>query len=695
MNNKKSTRRKVLLLFFTFSLTLYVNNLFGQIHNPVSWKFTNEKVASKEYILTFTANIEGDWHMYGLDLPEGGPIATSFTFEPSDSYELVGDIEVKTKPEIKFDNSFQMELQLFGKKAVFAQKIKLLSEVVTINGFIEFMSCNDESCLPPKEEDFSIKIGGGSENTASDESQTIGKAPSVNPISFGTTDDKVEEPAIELTDNSETLENSLGGTESKKERSLLGLFFFAFGLGLASILTPCVYPIIPLTVSFFMRGDKSKSTAIFNAISFGVSIMLIYTVLGLIVGITQVDIPGLIAKNWIANLIFFLIFIVFAISFFGVFEIMLPTGMQNKIDQKADKGGFLAPFFMALATVIISFSCTGPIATVVLGYATDGEIITPTFAMFGYGLAFALPFTFLAFFPALLKKMPKSGGWLNSVKVVFAFILLAFGLKFLSIIDQYFHWNFLSRDVFLALWIVIFAMLGFYLLGKLKFSHDSELPYLGVSRLLLAIVTFAFVVYMIPGLWGAPLKMIASFLPPETTQEFSISSGAGLSQSQGESTALCGTPKYEDLFHLPHNLEGYYTVEEGIECAKEQNKPILLDFKGHSCSNCKAMEANVWSDPAVLEKLRNDFIIVALYTDDRTKLPEDEWVTSSNDGKVKKTLGKINEDYQISKFGTNAIPLYAVVDHKGNLLTDDHFGYDPDINEFLKYLEEGKSKFKD
>lgn len=479
-----------------------------------------------------------------------------------------------------------------------------------------------------------------------------------------------------------------------------GFFLFAILAGFAGILTPCVFPMIPMTVAFFSQGTENRFKSIVKAFIFGLSIILIYTSIGLIVSLTSAgaDFASSMSTHWIPNLIFFLLFMAFAASFLGMFELILPSRLVNSADKQADRGGYLAAFFMGLTTVLVSFSCTGPIVGALLVEAASGEVIKPTIGMFGFALAFALPFTLFAIFPSWLNNLPKSGGWLNSVKVVLGFIVLAFGLKFLSNMDQTYHLGLLSRDVFLAIWIVIFTLMGFYLLGKIKFSHDSDLPHIGVPRLALIIATFTFVLYLIPGLFGAPLKAVSGLIPPQDSQVFNLpalisENSGGNSTEEQSSIAVCEQPKYADFLHLPYGLEGYFDYQQGLECARKLNKPILLDFKGHACSNCKEMEGKVWSDSQVLKRLREDYLVIALYVDDRTKLPESEWVVSEYDGKVKKTIGKRYADFQISRYKVNTQPYYVLIDHDEKMLTTPR-SHDLDVDEYINFLDEGLENFQ-
>ncbi|MCX6283962.1 MAG: thioredoxin family protein, partial [Bacteroidetes bacterium] len=472
--------------------------------------------------------------------------------------------------------------------------------------------------------------------------------------------------------------------------------------GLAAIITPCVFPMIPMTVTFFMKGSENKRKGRIQAIVYGLSIIVIYTVIGTIVAVTLgANFANFLSTHWIPNVFFFMIFMVFAASFLGMFEITLPSWLVNKADKQADKGGYTGAFFMAFTLVLVSFSCTGPIVGAILVQSASGEIIKPVIGMLGFSLAFAMPFGLFAFFPSWLAGLPKSGGWLNSVKVVLGFIEIALGLKFLSIADQTYHWHILDREVYLALWIITFTLMGFYLLGKLKFHHDSDLPFISVPRLLLAIITFSFVIYMVPGMFGAPLKALSGYLPPETSLDFDLTriireevkafSGSG---SGGNITsALCEKPRYGDFLKLPHGLDGYFDYKQGLACAKKMNKPLFIDFTGHGCVNCREMEANVWSAPPVLQRLREKFIVTALYVDDKTEVPENEWVTSKYDGKVKKSIGRIYADLQISKYNINSQPYYVLLDTAGNLLAQPR-AYNLNVDEFVKWLDGALDNFR-
>ncbi|MBW8326176.1 MAG: thioredoxin family protein [Prolixibacteraceae bacterium] len=655
------------------SLLVFVSSqLFAQIVEPVKWTFESKQDGTGATLI-FKATIEEGWHLYDTQLPEGGPIKTTIHFSDSTLFDFDGGLTKDPQPTEVFDKTFNMKLGYFSKQAVLTQKIKLKSSGKTeIKGFVEFMSCNDESCTPPTEAEFAFNLN--SSDSKTEVSSTVAQAESVD--------------------------------ATKGSGNLLLFLFFSFLAGLAAILTPCVFPMIPMTVSFFMNSGESKIKSRLYAAFYGFSIIAIYTIVGTLVAV--IFGPGAanwLSTHWIPNLIFFAVFMLFAFSFFGMFEIVLPSWLVNKSDKQVDKGGFMGSFFMALTLVLVSFSCTGPIVGAILVESAGGQVLKPIVGMFGFSLAFALPFTLFALFPAWLNNLPKSGGWLNSVKVVLGFLELALGLKFLSVADQTYHWGILDREVYLALWIVIFVLLGFYLLGKLKFAHDSDVKHVSVPRLLLAIISFSFVVYLAPGMFGAPLKAISGYLPPQATHDFDlhqiIRDEIKLAQPQsgmvnsvgGSSDELCEKPKFGEFLHLPHGLEGYFDYEQGMACARKQNKPVFIDFTGHGCVNCREMEANVWSDPRVLERLKNNFVVIALYVDDKSTLPESEWITSSYDGKVKKTLGKKYTDFQISRYGVNAQPYYVLLDGKEQKLVEPR-AYDLNADRFVEFLDSALAEFE-
>ncbi|MEI6456129.1 MAG: cytochrome c biogenesis protein CcdA [bacterium] len=687
-------RKTIIFLLIAGFLPLFIQS---QVLNPVKWSFKVKQTQPDEATLLLTATIDNNWHLYSQDIPPKGPVPTTFTFTPGSGYKLIGNV---TEPKAIEENdpNFNMTLKFFAEEVVFKQKIKILSRKdFTIKGILEFMCCDDKQCIPPEEVEFSfdIKVNPVTNvtNVTVETVETVETAETIRAAVVKKAD------SVQKKANDIFLRATEADTAAKK--SLLWFFFISFLAGLMAIITPCVFPMIPMTVTFFMHDTTSKSKARFEAIVYGLSIVLIYTVIGTIVAVTLgANFANFLSTHWIPNVFFFLIFVVFAASFLGMFEITLPGWLVNKADKKADKGGYSGAFFMAFTLVLVSFSCTGPIVGAILVQSAGGALLTPIIGMLGFSLAFALPFALFAFFPSWLAGLPKSGGWLNSVKVVLGFLELALGLKFLSIADQTYHWGILDREVYLAFWIVIFTLMGFYLLGKLKFHHDTDMPYISVPRITLAIITFAFVVYMIPGMWGAPLKALSGYLPPQTSMDFDLEAiiqkqvtqaGSGGDKTTPDS-ALCGKPKYADFLHLPHGLQGYFDYNQALECAKKLNKPLFIDFTGHGCVNCREMEANVWSDPQVLKLLREKFIVTALYVDDKTELPENEWITSKYDGKVKKTIGRKYADFQISRFNVNSQPYYVLLDTAGNMLTTPR-AYDKDIDAFVKFLETGLAAF--
>ncbi len=649
-----------------------VLGLQAQIVNPVSWKFSQKKISSEEIELAFSAIIEQGWHMYSQFTPDGGPIATTINFEESDNFEIVGKAIESPKPQEHMDDVFGVKVKYFDNEVVFTQKVKVLKPgEIKIVGSIDYQVCRDGQCSMFDQE-----------------------------FEF----DNKSESKISEASNSEN---------SEENESLIWFFIASFGAGLLAVIMPCVFPMIPMTVSFFMHSDTNKAKAKAKALFFALSIIGIFTIFGIVISMFLG--PGFsnwLSTNWVPNLFFFIIFMVFAASFFGAFEIVLPSWLVNKSDSQADKGGYVGAFFMAFTLVLVSFSCTAPIIGSLLVEAAQGSVLRPAIGMFGFSLAMALPFGFFAFFPSKLGNLPKSGGWLNSVKVVLGFIEIALGFKFLMVIDQTYHLGILDREIYIAIWIVVFALMGLYLLGKIRFAHDSELKHIGVGRLALVIATFTFVVYLIPGMWGAPLKALAGYMPPQETIDFDINrivrnhakeimnSGVNIGGNSAKTNENCEEPKYADFLHLPHGLEGYFDMDQAMKCAQALNKPLFVDFTGHGCVNCREMEQTVWGDPRVLKILKEEYVIVALYVDDKTKLPEDEWYVSTYDGKKKKTLAKKNADLQIEYFRSNAQPNYILLDNKGekanfqNDILAPARGHNLNVDAFVKFLETGVENFK-
>ena len=699
-------------IIFILSICLFVTGFAqAQVQKPKArWTYTFSKPEVKKgetVDLVFTATIDKDWYMYSSDFdPDLGPMLTTFTFEKNNTFKTVGKLKPQN-PKTKYEEVWQGNVRIFEGKGVFKQTVKILADNPVIKGTSEYQTCSHVSglCIPGGE-DFEFKgLKIASAATAESGQPTVAAtaptdkpsvAPTTSPadpatsndtsiaVSAGdipaTADSSAPATTIETTQKSTTESTAANG-------SLWGFALAAFLSGLVALLTPCVFPIIPMTVSFFTNQEKGK----LKAFVYGISIILIYTLIGTVVSrLNGPAFANFLSTHWLPNLLFFGIFITFGLSFLGLFEIVLPSGFVNKMDQKADQGGYAGVFFMAFTLVLVSFSCTGPIVGSLLVASAGGEVVKPIIGMAAFSAAFAIPFTSFALFPQWLKSLPKSGGWLNTVKVVLGFLELALALKFFSIADQVYHWHLLDREVYLAFWIVIFALLGFYLLGKIRTPHDSPIEKVSVPRLLLSIITFTFVVYMIPGMWGAPLKALAGYLPPQSTLDFDLNKRSGAAAT---SSAISGEArKYADLFHLPHELEGFFDYQEALAYAKKVNKPVFIDFTGHGCVNCREMEARVWVDPAVLQRLNNDYVIVALYVDDKTELPEAQWYTSKYDNKVKKTIGAQNADLQIVKYNNNAQPHYCLVDHEGNLLVAPK-NYDLDPANFAAFLDSGKAAF--
>jgi len=659
----------------------------AQMLDPAKVSYSVKETSSTEADLVITVKLDAGWHMYSQHTDPNGPLPTVFEFTQSSDYALVGKV-IEPKPHEEKDEMFGCVVKSFSGTVVFRQKIKRLSQKdFTVKGTISYQLCNNGSCIAPEDHDMTFKVKGATEEVVATE----------EPIST------VEEPEtpenMEAQVNTETTENpetSEPDDNPKDHQSLLMIFLIALGGGILTMFTPCVFPMIPMTVNFFLRGADNKRKGRRQAWFFGLSIVLLFAVIGVILAIILgPESLYVMGTHWIPNLIFFVIFFIFALSFFGLFEIKMPEKWVNASDEKADKGGLLAPFFIALTTVLVSFSCTGPIlgaALVGLTTSTTDRMVSLV-TMLGFGIGFAAPFTLLAMFPQFLQNM-KSGGWLNTVKVVFAFLELAFGLKFLQQADLYCDWGLLPRDIYLALWIVIFAMLGFYLLGKLRFKGDDPVEHIGTGRLMIAIIDLAFVVYMIPGLWGAELKGLSGFLPPMSSQSFSVQKV--VSEFSGNSeNGLPKNRKYVELAeHTPLGFETFFDLEEAKAYARQQGKPVFIDFTGKTCANCREMEHYVWPDAEVKRILNEDFVMVSLYCDANTiELPESEWVTTEN-GRTIKSLGQKNLNYQKTAFNMNAQPYYVIIDADGNVLTKENYKYDRDVQKFINWLNEGKNNLK-
>ena len=695
------------------------------------WSVSSKAVSGNVFELTFKATIEDGWHIYTVD-HEYNPIVIEFA--PSQEYSLAGDLKQVTKP-----SDFQGE-KVFFDSVTLTRRVKLTGSEATVKGEVSWSGCNDRFCAAPETWEFSVPLvsevavkPASSESAASEETLV---QPTLSQDNGSVASDVVADDS-KADDVSSSL--TVSNDESKSEGSLWALIIEAILWGFAMLMTPCVFPMVPMTVSFFMKQSTTAAEGRFKAFIYGLFIVLLYTVpISVIIGLTWIiggntvtaDIFNWLATHWLPNLIFFIVFMIFAASFFGAFEIELPSSLANKSDAKSGTKGLGGIFFMALTLVLVSFSCTGPIVGTVLIKSTQGEFWTPMVTMLAFSVAFALPFTILAMFPSLLKKMKgKSGSWLNSVKVVLGFIEVALGFKFLSVADQTYHWGLLDREVYLGIWIVTFSLLGFYLLGKLRFKNDDPVEHVSVPRLGLAIAVFTFVVYMIPGMWGAPLKALSGYLPPLETQDFVVYNHADSPASPGTSVAstcsatrmmhgsvadtvgrqgsatteatapagattgsVAGASTFGQKYDLkmPLGLTGYFTLEEGLAAAKAQGKPVFVDITGHGCVNCREMEQRVWSDPRVLDILRNEYVLVALYVDDKSKLDESDWLTTP-EGKTLKDIGRVNSYIARTRFGVNAQPNYALLDSDGNQLVPVR-GYNLSIEGFIDFLNSGLKK---
>lgn len=680
-------------VFSTLLMSFMFLAVQAQIHTPVKWKIKLEDSGKPEKEIVFTAVADKGWHLYDMNLPAGGPVSTSITYETMKGAELVGKVVSSVAPTSVYDELFAMNLRWYSGTVTFTQKIKVTdAKAFKLAGELEFMACNDETCLPPERVEFSFNrknitmtdagvVAGESDDPAAADSLSLAQGTdSLSVSADGENAGQLVNPtkiAEALSDNVDLWtpvidelkafgESPLDGADS----SLLFIFLAGFAGGFIALLTPCVWPMIPMTVSFFLKRTKNKKKAIKDAVMYGVSIIVIYLALGLLItGIFGASALNDLSTNAVFNLLFFALLVLFAVSFFGAFEMVLPSSWTNKLDAKADStSGILSIFFMAFTLALVSFSCTGPIiGTLLVQAASMGSIVAPAVGMFGFAFALAIPFSVFAIFPNMLQSMPKSGGWLNSVKVVLGFLELALALKFFSVADLAYGWRILDRETFLVLWIVIFAMLGFYLLGKIRFSHDSELKYVSVPRLFMAIVSLAFAVYMVPGLWGAPLKSISAFAPPLYTQDFNL---------------------YEDEVHA--QFDDY---EAGMAYAKKNNKPVMIDFSGYGCVNCRKMEASVWTNPGVKQIIENDYVLITLFVDDKTKLPEVIEIEEHGKTRKLKTVGDKWSYLQRSKFGANAQPFYVLLDNNGKPLSHS-YAYDEDVNKYIQFLQGGLKNYK-
>ncbi|WP_165156718.1 cytochrome c biogenesis protein CcdA [Parabacteroides sp. ZJ-118] len=673
----------------------------AQILTPVKWKIKlDDKGGAPEKEIVFTATADKGWHLYDMNLPEGGPVSTSFTFETLNGAELIGQPVPSVKPTTVYDEQFAMNLRWYPGTVSFIQKLKVTDPAqFKAEGEVEFMACNDETCLPPDQIAFSFDkksihidpaLAANSPTTEVDKDDATVVQPDTQAVAEEAGELNTPEPAAKKTPATPSLKASDSLTDSPSlwspvidalksfgdstvsaaDTSWLFIFFAGFLGGLIALLTPCVWPMIPMTVSFFLKRTKDRKKAIRDAVTYGLSIIVIYLVMGLLItGIFGASALNDLSTNAIFNILFFLLLVVFAVSFLGAFELVLPASWTSKLDSKADSTtGVLSIFFMSFTLVLVSFSCTGPIiGTLLVQAASMGTAVGPAIGMFGFALALSIPFSVFAIFPNMLQSMPKSGGWLNSVKVVLGFLELALALKFLSVADLAYGWRLLDREVFIVLWIAIFSLLGAYLLGKIRFSHDSEVKYVSVPRLFMAIISFAFAIYMVPGLWGAPLKAISAFAPPLYTQDFNL---------------------YKNEVHA-----AFDDYESGMAYAKKVNKPVMIDFSGFGCVNCRKMEASVWTDPKVKQMLENDYVLITLMVDDKTKLPRPIEIQENGKTRKLKTIGDKWSYLQRSKFGSNAQPFYILLNDEGQPLGPS-YAFNEDVSKYIRFLQDGLKEFK-
>lgn len=677
-------------IIFVFLMLLTFVKVNSQVLDPVKWKSKVEKISDTEFNLVFEATMDEHWHVYSQFTPDGGPLPTEISYkDASGNYTLVGKtIESATKKQ--FNSDFGVDEIFFEKKAVLKQKVKITNpKLKTISATIDYQACKEVCINLSKKFTFTLP--------AITAKATVAAVTKTDETAAVVADTIATEATAEVaTTDSEKTEVAPVSTETEapvkdEKRGLFTIFFIAFFSGFAALLTPCVFPMIPMTVSFFTKQSKTRAQGIKNAIFYGVSIILIYVLLGILVtGIFGAGALNALSTNVWFNIIFFLLLVFFASSFLGAFEIMLPNSWANKIDSQADRGGIIGILFMALALAIVSFSCTGPIVGTLLVEAASKGGIAPIVGMLGFSFAIALPFMLFAMFPSWLNSLPKSGGWLNTVKVFLGFLELALAFKFLSNADLVLQTHLLEREMFIAIWIVIFGTLAYYLFGKLTLPHDSPMSHLSVGRLMMALLISTFTIYLIPGLWGAPLKLISAFPPPMEYSE----SPKGVGATGGHAEASVALPA--GAIEGPHGLVVFDDYDKGLAYAKTVNKPIMLDFTGRACVNCRKMENNVWSDPSVLSILKSDVVLISLYVDDKRELPKSEQTVSKVSGEIMTTIGDKWTDFMISKYNTNTQPLYVITDLEGNSLNTEvpTISYTPDVKEYEAWLKAGISKFK-
>ena len=657
-------KKRLSLLFGALLMCIFT---FAQMQTPVKFKSELKKLSDNQLEVVFTGTIDEGWHVYSTGLGEDGPTSATFNLDKIEGAKVMGELTFEGEEIKKFDPIFEMNVRYFEKTVKFIQKLEITSSEYTIAGYLEFGACNDESCMPPTAVDFTY-----SGTSAVKPSNEVAATPAKESEEVA----EVKETVVDTADKNEMEVSSYwdpvidemgtqGEEQSSADRSWIYILFTGFVGGLLALFTPCVWPIIPMTVSFFLKRTKDKKKGIRDAWMYGISIVVIYVALGLAVTlIFGASALNALSTNAVFNILFFLMLVIFAASFFGAFEITLPSKWSNAVDSKAEQTtGLLSIFLMAFTLSLVSFSCTGPIIGFLLvEVSTTGSVVAPAIGMLGFAIALALPFTLFAMFPTWLKSMPKSGGWMNVIKVSLGFLELAFALKFLSVADLSYGWGILDRETFLALWIVIFALLGMYLLGKIKFAHDDDENKIGVTRFFLAMISLAFAVYMIPGLWGAPLKAVSAFAPPMQTQDFNL---------------------YKNEVHAK-----FFDYDEGMEYAKQNGKPVMVDFTGYGCVNCRKMELAVWTDPKVSSMLTEDYVLITLFVDDKTKLPQPMKIVENGTERTLRTVGDKWSYLQRSKFGANAQPFYVLLDNEGKPLNGS-YSYDEDIDKYVEFLEKG------
>ncbi len=659
------------------SMVLWYVTAFAQMADPVKFKSEWKKISDTEAEIVFTGSIDDGWHVYSTNMEDGGPTSATFNVDKIEGAELIGNLGFEGKEIKMMDPVFAMQVRFFEKSVKFIQKVKLLGSAYNVTGYLEYGACDDENCLPPTAVDFSFKGNVAAKAPAKIETPATKTTKAEKPAEERAT------PVVDAVAPSSNLSkapdywkpvinelNSFGENQNKESHSWIYIFFTGLVGGLLALFTPCVWPIIPMTVSFFLKRTKDKKKGIRDAWTYGASIIVIYVALGLAVTlIFGASALNALSTNAIFNILFFLMLVVFAASFFGAFELALPSKWSNAVDSKAEQTtGLLSIFLMAFTLSLVSFSCTGPIIGFLLvEVSTTGSIVAPAIGMLGFAVALALPFTLFAMFPSWLKSMPKSGGWMNVIKVTLGFLELAFALKFLSVADLAYGWRLLDRETFLALWIAIFGLLGMYLLGKIKFPHDDDETKVSVPRFFMALISLAFAIYMIPGLWGAPLKAVSAFAPPMQTQDFNL---------------------YKNETHAK-----FTDYEAGMEYARQHNKPVMLDFTGYGCVNCRKMELAVWTDQKVSKLLNDDYVLITLYVDEKTKLPEPIKITENGAERTLRSIGDKWSYLQRSKFGANAQPFYVLIDNEGNPLNKS-YSYDEDVNKYVDFLETGLRNYK-